>query len=157
MPETPGIALPPKEGLLMPNPARPSRMRARVSDRLIASGLAVAACLGLAAVIGVRASQADGEPAEGLEPVTSDGLTRADVEAYAEQLADERLRLSTYREQLSSVAETLAVEMEAFNDSVDAADIDTSGVREAASSLEDSGGNQTWRPTADPDTSSYSS
>ncbi len=141
----------------MPTPARSSRRRARVVDRVIASGLAVAACVGLVAVIGVRSSQVDGPPVEGLEPVTPDGLTRADVDAYAEQLADERLRLSTYREQLRSAAEALAAEMEAFNDTVDTADVDTLGVREVASSLGSPGGNETWRPSADPDTSSYSS
>ncbi len=72
----------------------------RRNDRLVAGGLAVASCVGLTALIAVRATE---DPA----PAGNDG-DRATLDAYAEQLTREAARLQAYRQELREVAAELA-------------------------------------------------
>lgn len=81
-------------------PMTPAARRRR--DRWIAAGLSVAACVGLTALIGVRAAETEAAPAE--QP---DG-ERAALDAYAEQLTREAARLQAYRQELRDVAAELA-------------------------------------------------
>ena len=74
----------------------------RRMDRWIAAGLAVASCLGLTALIAVRAAESEPTP-----PDQSDG-ERAALDAYAEQLTREAARLQAYRQELRDVAAELA-------------------------------------------------
>lgn len=71
-------------------------------DRWIAAGLAVASCLGLTALIGIRAAESEAAP-----PAEPDG-DRAALDAYAEQLTREAARLQAYRQELRDVAAELA-------------------------------------------------
>lgn len=71
-------------------------------DRWVAAGLAVAACLGLTALIGVRAAESEAAP----DPAP-DG-DRAALDAYAEQLTREAARLQAYRQELRDVAAEIA-------------------------------------------------
>ena len=74
----------------------------RRADRWVAAGLALASCLGLTALIALRASEpADPAPAE------PEG-DRAALDAYAEQLTREAARLQAYRQELRDVAAELA-------------------------------------------------
>jgi hypothetical protein len=71
-------------------------------DRWIATGLAVAACAGLTALIAVRAA----DPGSGKsQPGERD---RAELDAYAEQLTREAARLQSYRQELRRVAAELS-------------------------------------------------
>lgn len=72
----------------------------RRADRMIAAGLAVAAGVGLTALIAVRAAQVD----EAAPPDEE----RQDLDAYAEQLTREAARLQAYRQELREVAAELA-------------------------------------------------
>ena len=74
----------------------------RRMDRWVAAGLAVAACAGLTALIGVRAAES-----EAATPDQPDG-ERASLDAYAEQLTREAARLQAYRQELRDVAAELA-------------------------------------------------
>lgn len=74
----------------------------RRADRWVAAGLAVAACVGLTALIGVRAAESEAAPAP-----APDG-DRAALDAYAEQLTREAARLQAYRQELRDVAAELA-------------------------------------------------
>ena len=71
-------------------------------DRWTAAGLAVASCLGLTALIAVRAAEAEAPP-----PDQPDG-DRAALDAYAEQLTREAARLQAYRQELRDVAAELS-------------------------------------------------
>lgn len=76
-------------------------VRRRV-DRLVAAGLALAACAGLTALIAVRAAESSStEPAE-------PDADRTDLDAYAEELTREAARLQAYRQELRDVAAELA-------------------------------------------------
>ncbi len=93
--------------------------RSSTPEKIVAAGLATATCVGLVGVIGARtvAAQAadDGKNASialdvaqtYVEPTTSSGLTQADLEAYAAQLASERVRLDTYRAKLIKAGKQL--------------------------------------------------
>jgi hypothetical protein len=74
----------------------------RRADRWVAAGLALASCLGLTALIALRAGESDDVP-----PATPDG-DRAQLDAYAEQLTREAARLQAYRQELRDVAAELA-------------------------------------------------
>lgn len=98
--------------------AAPLRSRRRLStDRLISAGLAVTACAGIVAVIGVRSIEdssatqqtatAD-NPATDTVAVSSAGLTEAQLDDYAAQLQAENARLDAYRTKLVAVAATLS-------------------------------------------------
>lgn len=71
-------------------------------DRWIAAGLAVASCLGLTALIAIRAAEPEADV-----PNQPDG-ERAALDAYAEQLTREGARLQAYRRELREVAAELA-------------------------------------------------
>lgn len=81
-----------------PRTVRPPRARRHsTKERIISTGLATAACVGLVGVIGVRAIEQSAaaqvltiDPVSDVtstEPTTSTGLTQADLDAYAAQLA----------------------------------------------------------------------
>ena len=99
---------------------RPSRRLDTAPQRILSVGLATATCVGLVGVIGVRAaqdsaaaSQADTGDTAAIEPTTSAGLTQADLDAYAAQLAAERQRLDDYRSQLVATAAELQAAIDA--------------------------------------------
>ena len=71
-------------------------------DRWVATGLAVASCVGLTALIGVRVAESEAAPTEQPEG------DRAALDAYAEQLTREAARLQAYRQELRDVATELA-------------------------------------------------
>ncbi len=95
-------------------------------ERVLTAGLATATCVGLVGLIGVRTIEAnpvadvapqtsteatDGAaivPVSATAPVTSSaGLTEAQLDAYAAQLATERQRLDEYRVKLTRTAKAL--------------------------------------------------
>ncbi|MDD2858695.1 MAG: hypothetical protein PHU75_08485 [Candidatus Nanopelagicales bacterium] len=82
------------------------------SQKIAAFGLASATCLGLVGVVALRTAQ-ESQAAEAtsdiaLAAVTStSGFTRAQLDAYAAQLAAERQRLEDYRLQLVATAAAL--------------------------------------------------
>lgn len=142
----------------MTSPAGSSHRKAHRADRIVASGLAVAACVGVVTVLGVRSSEPTRESGEDGEPRTAEGLTRADLEAYAGDLVNESVLLSAYRERLRVLAAELAAEMEAFGQVADdGTAVDPSTVRELARSLEGARGDGGAVRLPTPDTSSYSS
>ena len=107
----------------------PSRARTRRTDtpagKVLAAGLAGATCLGLVGVIGIRsatdaaangdqaaadltaADAAGAADAQLNASTTTDGVTQAQLDAYAQQLAQERQRLIDYRAYLVDVASQL--------------------------------------------------
>ena len=94
--------------------AAPLRSRRRLStDRIISTGLAVTACAGMVAVIGVRSMEdsAATQQATAVDAtagtVSSTGLTEAQLDDYAAQLQAESARLDSYRDKLATVAATL--------------------------------------------------
>jgi hypothetical protein len=116
-----------------------SKARRQV-DRWIATGLAVAAGVGLASLIAVRA--AEGGPRQ-VQPGERD---RAELDSYAEQLTREAARLQAYRQELRRVAAQLAR----------GEDADTDVVRRIAEETRPPG--STGAPTGlERDTSTYSS
>jgi len=72
----------------------------RRADGLIATGLAVGTCAGLAGLIAIRAAEG-GKASPG-------GQQRAELDSYAEQLTEEAARLQAYRRELRRVAAELA-------------------------------------------------
>lgn len=97
---------------------RRKQTKSRAGERMLAVGLASTACIGLVGVIGVRAAQSDetdAAPVDSAQPVSSQGLTQADLDAYAAQLADQAAQLKDYRQQLKSVARQLNDEIGAYN------------------------------------------
>lgn len=74
----------------------------RRADRWIAAGLALASCVGLTALIAVRAMESSAPPP------AEDDAERASLDAYAEQLTREAARLQAYRQALRDVAAELA-------------------------------------------------
>jgi hypothetical protein len=113
----------------------PTNRQVRRTDRAVAAGLAVVTFGGLVAVIAVRG--AEGSDLDGAAPTTVDGLTRADLDDYAAQLAGEQARLTAYRDRLRAIAEELGDESMLSG----LAPADTAG----------------WRPSEDPDTTTYGS
>lgn len=100
-------------------PRKPSKSRA--GERILAAGLASTACIGLVGVVGVRAAQsgeADTESADVAQQVSSQGLTQADLDAYAAQLAEQAAQLKAYRKELKKVAKQLNAEVVAYNRSL---------------------------------------
>lgn len=92
--------------------------KSRAGERMLAVGLASTACIGLVGVIGVRAAQSDEvktQPVDATEHVSSQGVTQADLDAYAAQLADQAAQLKDYRRQLKAVAAQLNDEIGAYN------------------------------------------
>jgi hypothetical protein len=96
--------------------------RSSAPEKILAAGLATATCVGLVGVIGARTVAADSasggessstttpQPAPDtalVEPTTSTGLTEADLDAYAAQLAAEREKLDAYRATLVKAGKKL--------------------------------------------------
>lgn len=100
---------------------------------MVAGGLAAAAFGGVVALVAVRGAEPAG--ADIGEPRTADGLTRADLDDYARQLADERARLAAYRQELREAAERVG----------------------DAESLAGLGVDTEWSPSEAPDTTTYGS
>lgn len=112
-----------------PAPRGRTRRTDTPAGKLLAAGLAGATCIGLVGVIGIRSAtdaaanaSANGDQAasdlaaaDAIEAgtvdlasaTTSDGLTRAQLDDYAAQLATERQRLLDYRAYLADVATQL--------------------------------------------------
>lgn len=85
------------------------RTRGGAADKAWSIGLAGAACLGLVGLVGVRTitdTSADAAPAVD-EATSSSGLTRADLDAYANALDAQSAQLDNYRVQLTEAAHQL--------------------------------------------------
>ena len=97
--------------------------RSSTPDRILSAGLATAACIGVVGLLGVRTIEANAASAETgttvdlaaspadatitTEPTTSTGLTEAQLDAYAADLAKEKERLDAYRAKLVKTATKL--------------------------------------------------
>lgn len=81
------------------------------ADRVLATGLSVAACVGLVGVVGIREASASSEPDVAPQPeaLSSGGYSQADLDAYAASLADQANQLSDYRAHLDQVAQQLSL------------------------------------------------
>ncbi|MBK9738871.1 MAG: hypothetical protein IPO93_05075 [Actinobacteria bacterium] len=113
--------------------ASPLRSRRRsTADKIVSAGLATAACAGLVGVIGVRtieqsvATQNDaaastttpGAAIPDSIPTSASGLTEADLDAYAAQLAAESTKLDAYRTKLVKTAKKLQAAQNAASQAV---------------------------------------
>lgn len=100
--------------------------RSSAPEKFLAGGLAVAVCAGIIGVIGYRSIQEDAESSaettdvvapsaqpggvgsdEAATVVSTEGLTREQLDDYAEALAAEKHRLDVYRVELIRVAKEL--------------------------------------------------
>ncbi len=82
------------------------RSRGGAADKAWSIGLAGATCLGLVGLVGVRTitdASADAAPAMD-DTTSSSGLTRADLDAYANALDAQSAQLDNYRVQLTEAA-----------------------------------------------------
>ncbi len=85
------------------------RIRGGAADKAWSIGLAGATCLGVVGLVGVRTitdTSADAAPAMD-EATSSSGLTRADLDAYANALDAQSAQLENYRVQLMEAAHQL--------------------------------------------------
>lgn len=109
--------------------------RSSTPERILSAGLATATCVGIVGLLGARTIEANasstGEssseqveiaqvadtvaPATAAEPTTSSGLTQADLDAYAADLAQEQERLDAYRAKLVKTAKKLKRQIAAGN------------------------------------------
>ena len=97
-------------------PMRSRRSRS-TADKIISAGLATATCVGIVGVIGIRsieASAAADSTSASLDTstapapvVSSAGLTEAQLDTYAAQLAAESAKLDAYRNKLTKIARTI--------------------------------------------------
>lgn len=101
--------------------ARPALRRTSAPERILSAGLATAACLGVVGLLGTRiveaqaATPAADQYAATSVPVLMDstaatsqqGLSKADLDAYAALLTAEKQRLDDYRAQLVKAAKQL--------------------------------------------------
>jgi hypothetical protein len=85
------------------------KTRGGAADKAWSIGLAGATCLGLVGLVGVRtitdASATASPPAD--EVTSSSGLTRADLDAYANALDAQSAQLENYHVQLTEAAHQL--------------------------------------------------
>jgi hypothetical protein len=102
--------------------------RSSAPERILSAGLATATCVGIVGLVGARTIEANTtesaaaqesvdttalsstvEPVAAVvaEPTTASGLTEADLDAYAAQLAVEKDRLDAYRAKLVKTAKKL--------------------------------------------------
>lgn len=101
--------------------------RSSTPERIISAGLATATCVGVVGLLGARTIEANASsasepsteqvesgqatdtaaPVLAAEPTTSTGLTQADLDAYAAELAKEKDRLDAYRAKLVKTAKKL--------------------------------------------------
>ena len=90
------------------------------TDRILSAGLATATCIGIVGVMGVRAVESsaasqqdvaaqagDASLAVSSVPVSSAGLTQAQLDAYAAQLQQQGAQLDAYQASLAAVAKQL--------------------------------------------------
>ena len=118
-----------------------ARARAKRRDRVVATGLAGAACAGVVGLVAARAEGA-GAPVPQVESV---GVSPEALDAYAEQLTQEQARLAWYRAELRRIAEELAAGRFVDSDLADwMADEGTGPLAEGAEAIA-------------PDTATYSS
>lgn len=109
--------------------------RSSTPERILSAGLATATCVGVVGLLGARTIEANasstGElsseqvdtaqavdsvaPVIATEPTTSSGLTQADLDAYAAELAKEKERLDAYRAKLVKTAKKLKRQIAAGN------------------------------------------
>ncbi|MFM8516076.1 MAG: hypothetical protein ACKOBJ_07450 [Actinomycetota bacterium] len=85
------------------------RTRGGAADKAWSIGLAGATCLGLVGLVGVRTitdTSVDAAPAVE-EATSSSGLTRADLDAYANALDAQSAQLDNYRVQLTEAGHQL--------------------------------------------------
>jgi hypothetical protein len=89
------------------------------NTKIISSGLAIATGVGIVGVIGFRtavdASAQNSSEVENVEAIiaevpTLDGYSAEQLDAYAQALTQEAVRLSDYRNQLNKVAKQLATQ-----------------------------------------------
>ena len=115
---------------MMTDPRRHRRSALRRSstpERILSAGLATATCVGVVGLLGARtieanatsSSESGNEQTEAppvveavvsstaVVPTTSGGLTQADLDAYAADLAKEKERLDAYRAKLVRTAKKL--------------------------------------------------
>ena len=101
--------------------------RSSTPERILSAGLATATCVGVVGLLGARTIEANASsasepsteqvesgqvadtaaPVLAAEPTTSTGLTQADLDAYAADLAKEKERLDAYRAKLVKTAKKL--------------------------------------------------
>ena len=100
--------------------------RSSTPERVLSAGLATATCVGIVGLVGARTIEANTASAKSqqastevvaqpvtpveqiaVEPTTASGLTEADLDAYAMQLAAEKDRLDAYRAKLIKTATKL--------------------------------------------------
>jgi len=95
---------------------KPSASR---NSKLISTGLAVATGVGVVGLIGVRAAQdaqaqqsdpSQSDTAMPQEAVSSGGYTQAQLDAYAQALAQEADRLNQYRDQLAALVNEISLQ-----------------------------------------------
>jgi hypothetical protein len=109
--------------------------RSSTPERILSAGLATATCVGVVGLLGARTIEANasssGElaseqveaapavdsvaPVTATESTTSGGLTQADLDAYAADLATEKERLDAYRAKLVKTAKKLKRQIAAGN------------------------------------------
>ena len=92
-----------------------SKRHTSAGQKALAFGLASATCLGVVGLISVRNAQ-EATAADGTDQValaaatTSTGVTQAQLDQYASQLAAEQQRLEAYRLQLIATAKSLSTQ-----------------------------------------------
>ena len=109
--------------------------RSSTPERILSAGLATATCVGVVGLLGARTIEANASSAGELaseqvetaqvadpstadapvEPTTAGGLTQADLDAYAADLAKEKERLDAYRAKLVKTAKKLKRQIAAEN------------------------------------------
>jgi hypothetical protein len=109
--------------------------RSSTPERILSAGLATATCVGVVGLLGARTIEANASspselaseqveaaqavdsvtPVSAAEQTTSSGLTEADLDAYAADLAKEKERLDAYRAKLVKTAKKLKRQIAAGN------------------------------------------
>lgn len=100
--------------------SRPPLRRSSTPERILSAGLATATCIGVVGLLGVRTIEANAasaetgttvelatSPTDASVATTSTGLTEAQLDAYAADLAREKERLDAYRAKLVKTAKKL--------------------------------------------------
>ncbi len=138
----------------------------RTGQRILAAGMASAACVGIVGLVGVRVAQSStqAEPDDDYAASTSaDGYTRADLDAYAAQLNDQAQQLDKYQRQLKKTAKALNAEVAAYNEALAAgetvyvqAPVDTNWVPASNSGGGNGGGQVAPQPAPQPQPNSNS-
>ena len=147
---------------------KPTRKPAthRTGQRILAAGMASAACVGLVGLVGVRVAQSSTQVESDDDYAAStsaDGYTRADLDAYAAQLNEQAQQLNDYQRQLKKTAKSLNEEVAAYNEALAAgetvyvqAPADTSWVPTSNSGGGNGGGQAAPAPAPQPQPNSNS-